>query len=97
MASVVIIEQSCMFWLPRTRADPGFEVRGGANGLENIWKWIGKYLEDIENREGGGDYINTFKIRLHFLIVYICIYDIFQRRFFRTILYILGPLTSTIF
>ena len=55
--------------------DPGSEVRGGANGLENLKTGGGG---------GGGDYINIFKI----FVVYISQYDIFQRRFSYDTLYL---------
>ena len=50
-------------WItPVTRADPGFEVRGGANGLENL------------KTGGGGGCVNTLKIRL-FIYIYIRLFS----------------------
>ena len=56
---------SCIVPLPKARADPGFEVRGGA-------KWIGKFE--------GGDLDKYIKNTI-IIIYDISDYDIFQIRF----------------
>ena len=72
------------------RADPGFEVRVGANGLENLGrcKWIGK----LKKNKTTGGIVNIFQIYDYHSIYIYFDYDILQIRFFITILYILSPL-----
>ena len=72
------------------RADPGFEVRGGANGLENLGRCKMDWKIEKKKKKTGG-IVNIFQI-YDYHSIYISITIYFKYDFFITILYILSPL-----